>query len=605
MASQIHESFKSYLQIIKLNQFKPRISYFNQAVLLGRLWRHINIRRRGQFFLLMLMMIVASFAEILSIGAVLPFLGALTAPDRIFNYEPMKPFIAWAGLETPSDILLPLTVVFCVSAVLSGGTRLFLLWATTKLSFAVGADISIDIYRRTLYQPYPIHLSRNSSEIISGVSGKANGVIYSVVMPLLTLLAGSIMLVMILITLLLINPIVAITVFGGFGFIYAAIIAFTKQRLQKNSFQIADRSTQVIRVLQEGLGGIRDILIDGSQEFYCKTYREADLALRKAQASNQFIASSPRYSMEAIGIVLISVLAYFLAKNERQFSMVIPLLGGLALGAQRLLPVLQQIYNSWSTMRGGEGYLMDTVLLLDQPLTHIANASLIKPISFEQEIKFENVSFRYCESGQWIIRNINLIIKKGSRVGLIGVTGSGKSTFADILMGLLNPTEGFLSVDGIEILNKNSIAWRSRIAHVPQSIYLADATVAQNIAFGVEIENVDLEKVKNAARKAQISEVIELWPDGYGTIVGERGARLSGGQRQRIGIARAIYKSADVLIFDEATSALDSVTESSVMDAIDTLGNDLTILIIAHRLSTLTNCDKVIEVNKGGVAYVK
>ncbi len=551
--------------------------------------------------LLLILMVGASFAEILSIGAVLPFLAVLTAPERIFQLPSAQPFIREAGINNSSQLLLPLTITFGIAALFSGAMRLLLLWASTRLSFATGADLSISIYRRTLYQPYAVHVARNSSEVINGISGKANGVIYSIIVPLLTLISSSIMLISILVALLTVDPIIALAAFGGFGLIYAGIIKFTQNRQLINSQCIARESTQVIKSLREGLGGIRDVLIDGSQSAYCQIYRNADHPLRKAQGNNSFIGQSPRFGIEALGMMLIAVLAYVLARQPEGIAKAIPVLGALALGAQRLLPVLQGAYSSWSGIQGGQVSLRDTLELLDQPLPDYADQPPARPLPFHQQIELSNLSFRYTDQTPLVLNNLNLTISKGSRIGFIGITGSGKSTLLDIIMGLLQTTAGTMKIDAQPLVPANNRSWQAHIAHVPQAIFLADSTIEENIAFGLPKGKIDHNRVKEAARQAQIADIIESWPKKYQTYVGERGIRLSGGQRQRIGIARALYKQADVIIFDEATSALDNETEQAVMQAIESLGNELTVLIIAHRLTTLKNCSQIVELADGRI----
>jgi ABC-type multidrug transport system fused ATPase/permease subunit len=569
--------------------------------LLIRLWRHISPRRRGQFGLLLGLMIFASFAEILSIGAVLPFLGTLTAPARVFEHPFTQPINQALGLTHPEQLLLPLTIAFGLAAIVAGAMRLLLLWASTRLSFAAGADISISIYRRTLYQPYAVHCARNSSEVINGISNKASGVIYSVIVPTLTLISSCVMLVSILIALLSVEPVIALAAFGGFGLIYVFIIRLTRKQLIADSQRVAQESTHVIKSLQEGLGGIRDVLIDGSQSTYCQIYRNADLPLRRAQGNSLFISVCPRYAMEALGMMLIAGLAYSLAQQPDGITKAIPVLGALALGAQRLLPVLQQAYGAWSGIRGGQASLQDTLELLEQPLPDYANLPAAEPLPFKHDISLKQLSFRYGPQTPYVLEQINLTIAKGSRVGFIGTTGSGKSTLLDIVMGLLQPTDGTLEIDGHPVTPGSNRAWQAHIAHVPQAIFLADSTIEENIAFGVPKDLIDAQRVRQAAQQAQIADIIENWPKKYQTFVGERGIRLSGGQRQRIGIARALYKQADVIIFDEATSALDNETEQAVMQAIEGLGEGLTILIIAHRLTTLKNCTQIVELGYGGI----
>jgi ATP-binding cassette, subfamily B, bacterial PglK len=571
------------------------------------LWGHLSARRHKQFYLLLVLMIVASFSEVVSIGAILPFIGVLTAPENIYQHHLMQPVVQYLELSSAKQLMLPLTITFMLSALFAGSVRLVLLYVTTRLSFAAGADLSINIYSRTLYQDYSVHVERNSSEVINGIITKTNIVIGGVINPLLILFSSIFLLTGILVALLVIDTLVALTASVGFGFLYWAIILFTHQQLKENSKCIASQSTQMIKSLQEGLGGIRDVLINGSQQFYCQLYKKADLPLRRASGNNVFISSSPRFAMEAIGMAMIASLAYILTQQESGLITAIPVLGALALGAQRLLPALQQAYSAYSTLNASKTSFEDVLELLDQPLPLYANQSISSMSTFKKEIQLNNLSFRYAadrtENTPCVLKNINLKLSKGSRIGFMGETGSGKSTLLDIIMGLLPPTEGHLIIDGQPITNENRRAWQSQISHVPQNIYLSDSSIIENIAFGVPKVEINHQQVEKAAKQAQISDLIESWQDGYQTFVGERGIRLSGGQRQRIGIARALYKQANVLIFDEATSSLDNDTEQAVMRAIETLGRDLTILIIAHRLTTLKGCDQIVKLDKNNIVH--
>ncbi len=563
-----------------------------------RLWHHLSKRRIKQLTLLLLLMIIASILEVVSLGAVLPFLGVLTAPEQIFQHAYAQPLISILVLGEPSQIILPITILFIITVLLAGIVRLLLLYVVTRLSYAIGADLSINIYRRTLYQSYETHVARNSSEVINSIITKTNTVIGGVLNPILVLVSSTIILVGIIVALFFINISVALSASIGFGLLYWLVIHHTKTLLKDNSQIIADQSTKMLKSLQEGLGGVRDVLIDGTQNFYCQLYRNADLPLRRASGSNQFIGGSPRYTMEAIGMILIAGLAYMLTQQQGGMATAIPVLGALALGAQRLLPALQQAYSSYSSIKGSKSSFEDVLDLLDQSLPEYANQPKPKAIQFDKEIELTNLSFRYTQESPWVLKNINLSFKKGSHIGFIGSTGSGKSTLLDIIMGLLPATEGDLIIDQQPINDKNHRSWQAHIAHVPQNIYLSDSSVEENIAFGIPKDRIDHRQVKIAAQQAQIAHLIEQWKEGYQTFVGERGIRLSGGQRQRIGIARALYKKANVLIFDEATSSLDNETEREVMKAIKDLGKEITVLIIAHRLTTLKGCDKIVKLDK-------
>ncbi len=300
-------------------------------------------------------------------------------------------------------------------------------------------------------------------------------------------------------------------------------------------------------------------------------------------------------------MALISIFVLALSYRPGGMNDALPVLGMLALGAQRLLPLMQQLYGNWSVVTGNKAAMLDVLDLLDQKLPTSANQPSPLPLLFSEAIIFDNIRFQYEINGPWVLNGIDLVIPKGSRAGFIGSTGSGKSTALDLLMGLLEPTEGRIQVDGQTISHEHQRAWQRSIASVPQNIFLTDSTITENIAFGIPVDQIDIERVLQAAEQARIAEFIENCPKGYNTIVGERGVRLSGGQRQRIGIARALYKKASVLIFDEATSALDSETEDAVMQAIEGLSKNLTILIIAHRISTLKNCDFIIKLDNGKI----
>ncbi|EMO29076.1 ABC transporter, ATP-binding protein [Leptospira interrogans serovar Bataviae str. HAI135] len=363
-------------------------------------------------------------------------------------------------------------------------------------------------------------------------------------------------------------------------------------------------NSHVVKLLQDGLGGIRDILLNGNQNFYTEIFKESDQKLRRTSVVSSFTAASPKFVVETISMMLFAILAYTVYIKNGSLQSSLPFLGALALGAQRLLPVLQQTYQSWALIKGARGALEDVVNLLDQPLPEYALLPPPDPIKFQSELSLKNISFRYHHDGPWILKDIDLVIKKGSRIGIIGQTGSGKSTLLDLIMGLLEPSSGSIFLDGKELNGKNIRSWQASIANVPQTIFLSDDTILDNIALGIPRQEIDIEKAKQAAKKAKISDHIESLNEGYKTIVGERGVRLSGGQRQRIGIARALYKEASIIVFDEATSALDNETERAVMESIEGLGKDLTVLMIAHRLSTVKNCDQIIALNAGRVEKI-
>ena len=579
---------------------------FSVPVQIKHLWTHLPPQRKKQLASLAVLMLIVSFLEVVSIGAVLPFLGALTSPERIFADENLRPIIEFFKIGSAQSLLLPLTLVFTAAVLLAGIARIVLVRAQTRLSMGIGADLSMQVYERTLYQPYALHISRNSSELLAGTQ-KALGLVSTIIQPTLTFLSSIVILLSLVATLCFIQPVITLVAFVGFGLIYAASVVVTRHHISRNSQIIAYQQGRVTKAIQEGLGGIRDVLIDGSQPAYSKLYKNALLPMQTASASNQVVSASPRYGVEALGMALIAGLAFMLAASGAagESAGTIPVLGAFALGAQRLLPVLQQIYSAYINIKGNRVSAQDALDLLDQPMPSHASGQRVGSIAFQTAITLKDLGFRYSPGGPWVLRHLELRIPRGCRVGFIGITGSGKSTLLDILLGLLTPTEGKFLIDDTPVGPQNIRAWQAHISQVPQAIYLADTTIAENIAFGVPVELIDLQRVKQAAQKALIAPTIEGWNDGYYTLVGERGVRLSGGQRQRIGIARALYKRADVFFFDEATSALDNDTESAVMQSVDTLGRDVTIFIVAHRLTTLKNCDFIVEVADGGIKALR
>jgi len=573
--------------------------------LLRQLWNHLSRRRRRQLGVLLLVMLASSVAEVVSLAAVLPFLAVLANPTGLWQQPLLQQWGPRMGITNAQELLLPITLAFVAAAIGAGAVRLLTLWLNGRLAAAIGSDLSCEAYLRTLYQPYAVQVARNSSGLIASISTDVSRVIILVLNPLLLLLSSALILLALVGTLLAIDWGIAVGAGLVILLVYTAAIVGSKKPLQQLSQRQVALNLQLIQALQEGLGAIRDVLLDGSQAFFANTYRQADQPLRQAQAQAGFLSSYPRFLLEPAGMALIALVGYLLVL-QGGIARALPLMGALALGAQRLLPVAQKVYEGWAQSRDAKGSLANVLALLAQPLPTTGRQRLGQPLDFRKSLRFEAVRFRYGPELPEVLKGIDLHIRQGERIGLIGSTGSGKSTLINVLMGLLTPTEGRLLID-MEDLNdpqqpEKLAAWRAEIAHVPQVIYLADSSIAENIAFGIPREQVDLERVRQAAKQAQIAGFIDSSPEGYATFVGERGIRLSGGQRQRIGIARALYKRAQLLVLDEATAALDNTTEQAVMEAVEGLSRDLTIVMIAHRLSTVERCDRIIRLQQGCIA---
>jgi ABC-type multidrug transport system fused ATPase/permease subunit len=567
------------------------------ASLLRRLWSHLPGKRRYQLVAVFASMLASGLAEIVSLAAVVPFLTVLADPARLWRLPWIRSFAESRGLTEPIQLLLPVTLLFVASAIAAGCIRIVNLWLSGRVAAGTGSDLSQEAYRRTLHQPYTVHVARNSATITTAMLSHVDGLIYGVLNPLLVVAVNVVVIVAIAIGLVIIDPRVAFLTVLTFGTAYLAISAATKTSLAVNSRRQAESSKALVQTVHEGLGAIRDVLLDHSQPYYLARYRDADWSIRQLRARAELLASFPRFVIEAAGMAGVAALAYVLVTRQGGLAAAIPVLGALALSAQRLLPALQQTYMSFAQMHNYTAGLETVLDLLDKPAPD-CDRPRAAAAPFTESISLDNVSFRYQPDLPPVLRDVSLKIRRGERVALVGPTGSGKSTLSDILMGLLMPTSGRLLIDGREVAPD---AWQANIAHVPQSIFLADTSIAENIALGIPAAEVDPARLEAAARKAQIADFIGSLPQGYATTVGERGVRLSGGQRQRIGIARALYKKAPVLVFDEATSALDDHTEKAVMDTLDGLSRDLTIILIAHRLSTTAYCDRAIRMEFGGV----
>lgn len=571
----------------------------NLINLIRSLWLFIGTRRQLQFFLILVLSILAAFAETFSLGSLVPFLGVLIAPQKVFDSPLINSFALHFGFLTSGSIVLPLTFLFILGVILATVLRVLQVWVTTKVTFGCGSDLSIKLYSSILNRPYIDQLSLNSSEIISGVT--KIDVAVNVLSQLVRLISSIVILITVTLALVFIDAQIACTTLLFFSISYILINLFFKSRVKKNSLAIAENRTRCLKALQEGIGGVRDISLDGTQAVFCEIYHQADLPLRRAEASNSFIEGNPRFIMESVGIIFIAMLAYWLTIYNGGVESSIPLLGVLAMSAQRLLPAFQQAYNAYTAIQGHFASLAEVVKLMDKsPNKLFHNEFKKKPLVFENSIEIKNLFFKYPERKDWALNNISLTIKAGKRIGIVGTTGSGKSTLMDVLMGLLEPQQGMILVDGVRLDFNSIYPWRSNIAHVPQSIYLIEGSILENIAFGVRQSELDIPRAMQAANQAQLDKFVSELPLGYQTQVGERGVKLSGGQRQRIGIARALYKDAKILVFDEATSALDNETEYLVLESIKKLDLEKTIFMIAHRLSTIQHCD-VIYVIEGGI----
>jgi len=556
--------------------------------------RTLPVRRRRQLGLVIAMMLAGALAEMVTIGAVLPFLALLSDAGRAAHLPGYGLFLAVAGAGSGGDLALRATALFAAAVVLSASARLQIHRLTHRFAYGLGHDVGTAIFARMLRQPYRLYISRNPSTILAGID-KVQELIHQVVLPLMQGVTAAVMALAIIGLLTAIAPAAAAAA-GIATLAYLAVSYALARRLRGESRTTAALASARMQAVQEGLGAIRDILLDHSQEVFEDNFRRLDRAYRRAQTSIGFAAIAPRFVLETVGIVLIALLALGMSRQPGGIAGSLPILGALALGAQRLLPLLNTAHVGWTQASGHRHAVNDLLLLLNAET--VAARRIADPKPFRSEIRLDRVSLRR-PGGEYSLREISLVIGKGERIGLAGRTGSGKSSLLDLLMGLLEPSAGEIRIDGLRLDDASRPNWQAQLAHVPQSIYLADASIAANIAFAAAEGEIDMARVRAAAARAHIDAFIESLPNGYATMVGDRGSRLSGGQRQRIAIARAFYKRANVLILDEATGHLDRETEDAVIAAVAEADRDITIVIVAHRETALAGCDRILRLESG------
>ena len=566
----------------------------------NRLWQHLESRRKRQLGGLLLLMLLASIAEMFSIGAVIPFLAVMANPEQALAQPAIHRLAEAIGILEPAPLLAAIALGFGVAALFAAAVRVLLIYTSSRLSFAIGANLSSRIYLHTLYQPYIKHLNRNSSEVIAGITSKSNNVIGGAVVPALMIVSSVMLLLTIVGMLAWINPLITLGAAVIFGGIYVTMTYFMKRQLARNGKRIADESVRVLRCLQEGLGGVREVLLEGNQQLYCDEYGKADRIMRNAQGSNLFIAQFPRYAIEGLGLFVIAMFAFYQSRLAGGLDDMLPKLGALALGASRLLPVLQQAYGSWANIQGSLAELEDVLALLDEDTIDATAAANVPPLAFAERISLRQMSYAYGDT--LVLEDVSVTIRKGDCIGIVGRSGSGKSTLVDVIMGLLVPTAGTLAIDDVRLTPVNMRSWQMHIAHVPQTIFLVDGTIADNIVFGMAGAVPSPAELYQIILAVGLGDLVRSVDDLYRTSVGERGARISGGQRQRIAIARALVRKADLIVLDEATSALDEKTEAEIITMLQQLDKSKTIIMISHRMATIRHCNRIFRVENGRVS---
>ena len=572
--------------------------------LLKKTFFHLSKKRKKQLILVFLFMIISGLGEVFSLTSIIPLLSIITNPETIWAIPLVKDFANLIGIISPKDLFIPFILVFTFANVSSTLIRLLGIWFYEKLSAAIGNDLSVKAFSSTLNREYKELLRIDSSKLIT-----ANTIHLAQFVACLSscfkILTSFISSFLIIITMLIINPLISFMSLVIFILIYLLISNRIQKTIHLNSREIAENDVKQIKIIRESLGSIVEIILSQNQNFHVKEFRKVDLDIRNRKRVNRFLTFFPRNTLESITFIFLSGISLTYTLNSKDPIYLIKLIGIFALSVQKILPLFQQAYANLTSI-SSQSYSVKSFLdLLRETKENSVNKPQKNLAIFRKNISFKKIHFKYSINSKFVLNDINLVIKKGDKVGIIGSTGSGKTTFINILLGLLKPHSGLLLIDQCNIYDPKNInslnLWRQLISYVPQKIFLTNKTIAENIAFTEEDNNVNFQKIEKVSKTSQIYEFINSLPKKFNTFIGEDGAFLSQGQKQRIALARALYKEPNILILDEATSSLDEITEKKLISSIHDDYKDLTLIMIAHRLKTLSSCDYIIEIKRGSI----
>jgi ATP-binding cassette, subfamily B, bacterial PglK len=571
-----------------------------------KMLRLLDGRERRNFYIVLTLALLASLVEMVGVASILPFLAVLADPGTIETNAFLSTLYTWLGFSTTSGFLVFLGFGVLGFVVLSLVVRLAAVFAIARFSNRRAFSISSQLVENYLRQPYTWFLQRNSADLGNIVLLEVDRAVTGALIPAMRLLAHSAVVIGLLVLLLMIEPMIALLAGAVFGGSYVIIFLLARRTLSRIGDVILLANHERFKIVGEALRGIKDVRIRGSEEAFLHQFRVPARRLADARSVGMVIGESPRYILETLAIGGTVVLILVLLRGDTTTLLaILPTLGVFAFAGIRMFPALQGMYREFSQLKVHVP-VVDAVYadMMETRANALAwpEAPTGPGLRLADRLELESVSYAYPAAERPALLDLDLAIEARSTIGIVGGTGAGKTTLVDLVLGLLRPRSGVIKIDGVALSPENVRAWQRNIGYVPQQIFLTDDTVAANIAFGTPVEMIDMTAVERAARVAELHDfVVNNLPRGYLTEVGEGGVRLSGGQRQRIGIARALYRDPDVLILDEATSALDNLTERAVMDAVHNLGHAKTIIMIAHRLSTVRACDTIIMMEGGKI----
>jgi ATP-binding cassette, subfamily B, bacterial PglK len=554
---------------------------------------------RRQLVTLLFLMLIGMVLEMVGIGLVIPAIALITKPDPAKSYPILQPILAFFGNPTQAQLviggMLALVGLYLIKTVF----LIFMVWKQNKFIAGVQSGLSCRLFTGYLLQPWSFHLQRNSAQLILNVTNEVSIFISTALQPGMLVLTEGLVLVGVTVLLFMVEPVGSLIVVSTLGF-----AAWGFQHIMRNHLLAWGKARQLheglrIQHLQQGLGGAKDVKLLGRENEFIAQYQKHNISSTMVSQRQKTLMEMPRIWLELLAVAGLATLVLIMLGQGKSLDLLLPTMGLFTAAAFRLLPSANRILGAIQSLRYG----LPVINTLQQEVELLSDAKLHERkalLSFKHQLTLEHVNYHYLNAEKKALSNLTITIPCGSSVGFIGASGAGKSTLVDTILGLLTPARGCIKIDGVDI-QTNLRGWQDQIGYVPQSIYLTDDTLRRNVAFGVSEDNIDDAAIQRAIQAAQLDDFIESLPDGLNTMVGERGIRLSGGQRQRIGIARALYHDPAVLVLDEATSALDTLTEKGVMEAINALHGKKTLLIVAHRLSTVANCDRLYKMEQGKV----